>query len=157
MTIQFAEGSFLKIIGGSDLELKGTKLMGTCGNMWNGVEATDGEFNGLLTQFASDTSIIDAGNGFTAIGEVTDENTVQANLKIALGAVPVAMRGKDLVVAVSPDIMQHYMFKMISLGQANDGTSGERVAQFGRYKLTEVAGLPDNTIICYEKKNIVLL
>ena len=38
MTIQFAEGSFLKIIGGSDLELKGTKLMGTCGNMWNGVE-----------------------------------------------------------------------------------------------------------------------
>jgi hypothetical protein len=38
MTIQFAEGSFLRIMGGSDLELKGTTLMGACGDMWNGVE-----------------------------------------------------------------------------------------------------------------------
>jgi|688.fasta_scaffold17955_5 hypothetical protein len=38
MTIQFAEGAFLRIVGGSNLELKGTTLMGACGNMWNGVE-----------------------------------------------------------------------------------------------------------------------
>jgi hypothetical protein len=38
MTIQFAEGSFLRIMGGSDLELKGTTLMGACGDMWNGIE-----------------------------------------------------------------------------------------------------------------------
>lgn len=38
MSIQFAEGAFLRIVGGSNLELKGTTLMGACGNMWNGVE-----------------------------------------------------------------------------------------------------------------------
>jgi hypothetical protein len=45
MTIQFAEGSFLRIMGGSDLELKGTKLMGACGDMWNGVEIVQNGLN----------------------------------------------------------------------------------------------------------------
>ena len=50
MTIQFAEGSFLRIMGGSDLELKGTKLMGTCGEMWNGIEIVqNGSNNSRLT------------------------------------------------------------------------------------------------------------
>ncbi len=45
MTIQFAEGSFLRIMGGADLELKGTKLMGACGDMWNGVEIVQNGLN----------------------------------------------------------------------------------------------------------------
>lgn len=45
MTIQFAEGSFLRIMGGADLELKGTKLMGACGEMWNGIEIVQNGLN----------------------------------------------------------------------------------------------------------------
>ena len=44
---------------------------------------------------------------------------------------------------------------MISLGQANDGTSEPKQAKFGKYTLTEINGLPDDTIVCFEKKNLV--
>ena len=124
-------------------------------DIWTGLAATDGEFNGFIAQFTADGSVIKANNGITAIGAATTEATVQANLKIALAAVPVALRRKELVVAVSPDVFQAYQFKMISLGQANDGTSEPKQAKFGRYTLTEVNGLPDDTIVVYEKRNLV--
>jgi len=124
-------------------------------DIWTGIEATDGEFGGYIEQFTADGNIIKDGNGITAPGHSVLESTVQADIKLALAAVPIPLRRKDLVVAVSPDVFQAYNFKMISLGQANDGTSEEKQAKFGRYTLTEVNGLPDNTIIVYEKKNMV--
>ena len=105
--------------------------------------------------FTADGAIIKNGNGVTSPTYSVSEATVQADIKLALNAVPVALRRKDLVVAVSPDVFQAYNFKMISLGQANDGTSEEKQAKFGRYTLTEVNGLPDDTIIVYEKSNLV--
>jgi len=124
-------------------------------DIWTGLAATDGEFGGLIEQFGADAAIIKDGNGVTGPGHSVSESTVQADIKLALAAIPVALRRKDLVVAVSPDVFQAYNFKMISLGQANDGTSEPKQAKFGRYMLTEVNGLPDDTIIVYEKKNIV--
>lgn len=124
--------------------------------IWTGVNATDGEIgDGLIVQFAADASIIKDGNGVTGPGHSVSESTVQADIKLALAAIPVALRRKDLTVAVSPDVFQAYMFKMISLGQANDGTSEEKQAKFGRYTLTEVNGLPDDTIVVFEKKNVI--
>jgi len=124
-------------------------------DIWTGLAATTGEFGGLIEQFTADAAIIKDGNGVTAPGHAVTEGTVQADLKLALAAIPVALRRKDLTVAVSPDVFQAYNFKMISLGQANDGTSEEKQAKFGRYTLTEVNGLPDNTIVVFEKKNVV--
>ena len=124
--------------------------------IWSGVNATNGQIgDGFITQFAADAAIIKDGNGITAPGHSVSESTVQADIKLALAAIPVAVRRKDLVVAVSPDVFQAYNFKMISLGQANDGTSEEKQAKFGKYTLTEVNGLPDDTIVVYEKSNLV--
>jgi len=124
-------------------------------DIWTGLAATDGEFSGYIEQFTADAAIIKDGNGVTGPGHSVSESTVQADLKLALAAIPVALRRKELVVAVSPDVFQAYNFKMISLGQANDGTSEPKQARFGRYMLTEVNGLPDDTIIVYDKKNMV--
>ena len=124
-------------------------------DIWTGLAATDGEFAGLIEQFTADGSVIKANNGITALNAATTESNVQAHIKAALGAIPVALRRKDLTVAVSPDVFQAYQFKMISLGQANDGTSEEKQARFGRYTLTEVNGLPDDTIVVFEKKNVI--
>jgi hypothetical protein len=124
-------------------------------DIWTGAAATGGEFAGFIELFTADAAIIKHGNGITAPGFAVTEATVQADIKLALNAVPVALRRKDLVVAVSPDVFQAYNFKMISLGQANDGTSEDKQAKFGRYTLTEVNGLPDDTIIVYEKSNLV--
>ena len=124
-------------------------------DIWTGLAATAGEFNGLLAQFAADSNVVKAANGITSPNTATTEANVQAHLKLVLAAIPVDIRRRDLTVALSPDVFQAYQFKMISLGQANDGTSEEKQARFGRYTLTEVNGLPDNTIVVFEKKNVV--
>ena len=124
--------------------------------IWSGVNATAGEIgDGLLVQFAADAGIIKAGNGITALAAATTEANVEAHLKAALSAVPVAIRRKQLTVAVSPDVFQAYSFYLISKGISNDGTADEKQAKFGKYMLTEVNGLPDNTIVVFEKSNVV--
>jgi len=124
--------------------------------IWSGVNATGGEIgDGLIVQFAADGDVIKANNGITAIGAATTEANVEANLKAALEAVPTSIRRKALTVAVSPDVFQAYSFYLISKGIANDGTADDKQAKFGKYMLTEVNGLPDNTIVIFEKKNVV--
>jgi len=124
--------------------------------IWSGVNATAGEIgDGLIVQFAADGNVIKANNGITALGAATTEANVEAHLKAALGAVPTAIRRKDLTVAVSPDVFQAYWFYLVSKGIANDGNTEPKQTKFGRYTLTEVNGLPDNTIVVFEKSNVI--
>ena len=124
-------------------------------DIWTGLAATDGEFAGLIEQFTADGNVVKAGNGITPLGAATTEANVEAHLKAALEAVPVAIRRKDLTVAVSPDVFQAYSFYLISKGIANDGNTEAKQMRFGRYTVTEVNGLPDNTIVVFEPKNVV--
>jgi hypothetical protein len=124
-------------------------------DIWTGLAATDGEFAGLIEQFTADGSVIKANNGIVPSGNAITESTVEAELKLALNAVPVAIRRKDLTVAVSPDVFQAYWFYLVSKGIANDGNAEPKQVRFGRYTITEVNGLPDNTIVIFEKKNVV--
>jgi len=124
-------------------------------DIWTGLAATAGEFTGLIEQFTADGSIIKAGNGITALAAATTEANVEAHLKAALAAVPTSIRRKDLTVAVSPDVFQAYWFYLVSKGIANDGSTDPKRVGFGRYTITEVNGLPDNTICIFEKKNVV--
>jgi len=124
-------------------------------DIWTGLAATAGEFNGLLAQFAADGNVIKANNGIVPSGNAITESTVEAELKKALAAIPTSIRRKDLTVAVSPDVFQAYWFYLVSKGIANDGTADEKQVRFGRYTVTEVNGLPDNSIVIFEKKNVV--
>ena len=125
--------------------------------IWTGTAATNGEIgDGFLVQFAADAAIIKDGNGVTAPGHAVTESTVEADLKLALNAIPREVRrNKTLTVVVSPDVFQAYSFYLISKGIANDGTADEKQVKFGKYMLTEVNGLPDNTIVVYDKKNLI--
>ena len=119
--------------------------------IWGGDSSNAGEFNGLIEQFKNDADVIKPAGTGNPITEIT----VLADLKTALSAVPVSLRRKDLVVAVSPDVFQNFNFKQSDAG-INNGLSGEdKQARYGRYTLTEVNGLPDNTICIFERKNIV--
>jgi len=125
-------------------------------DIWNGANATAGEIgDGFIVQFAADGDVIKANNGITAIGAATTESNVEANLKIALNAIPVALRKKDVQVLVSSNVFQSYVFYLISKGISWNGTADDKTAKFGKYNLTEIQGLPDNTIICAEKANLV--
>jgi len=124
-------------------------------DIWTGLAATAGEFAGLIEQFTADGAVIKANNGITTLNAATTEANVEAHLKAALAAVPVSIRRANLTVAVSPDVFQSYWFYLVSNRIANDGNTEPKQTRFGRYTLTEVNGLPDDTIVIFEKKNVV--
>lgn len=138
------------------LELLSSQAEKVDDDIWNGLNATAGEIgDGFIVQFAADGNIIKANNGITAIGAATTEANVEANLKVALNAIPVELRKKDVQVLVSSNVFQAYTFYLISKGISWNGTADDKMAKFGRYNLVEIQGLPDDTIICAEKKNLV--
>jgi len=138
------------------LELLSSQAAKVDDDIWNGLNATAGEIgDGFIPQFTADGSVIKANNGITALGAATTESNVEAHLKAALNAIPVALRRKEVEVLVSSNVFQAYTFYLISKGIAWNGTADDKTAKFGRYNLVEIQGLPDNTIVCAEKKNLV--
>lgn len=117
--------------------------------IWNGDSANPNEWDGFLKLFLADAGVIDVD-----IDTVT-ENNVVAQLKLALGAIPIALRRKTLNVMVSPDVFQFYNFSLTTPAITNGLGAEERQMKFGRYTLTEVNGLPASTIIIAEAKNLV--
>ena len=116
--------------------------------IWQGVEATDG-YDGFLTQFADDDDII------TVDGEVITKSNVIAQLEEAVGAIPTAIRRKTLNVMVSPDVAQAYNFYLIDKGTVNGlGGNANTDLVFGKHRLVEVGGLPENTIVIAEQGNL---
>lgn len=124
-------------------------------DIWQGTDVT-GSFPGFVTQFEADGDVIKANNGIVPIGAAITEANVESELKKVLNAVPVALRRRDLQVIVSPDVFQAYWFYLVSKGIANDGNAEPKQVRFGRYTITEVNGLDDNTIIVYQKGNLVM-
>lgn len=117
--------------------------------IWQGDSGNADEWDGFLKLFLADSGVIDVD-----IDAVTEAN-VEAQLKLALAAVPIALRRKDLKVMVSPDVFQYYYFWLISKGIANGLGGDEKQVRFGKYMLVEVNGLPANTIVIAEPKNLV--
>lgn len=119
-------------------------------NIWNGDADNADEFDGYLKLFLADADVIDID-----LDAVTESN-VEAMLKLALNAVPVALRRKALKVGVSSNVMQAYYFYLISKGISNGlGGDANTTTKFGKYELIEINGLPDNTIVIAEPKNLV--
>lgn len=125
--------------------------------IWTGNNSSDPkECNGFITQFAADSGIIKANNGITAVNDTVDKDNVLTIFDTATAAIPVTIRKKPLIMAVSPDVADAYYKKLIDSGVANGlGGDANTLPKYGRYTPMEVAGLPDNTIVIYEKKNLV--
>ncbi len=122
--------------------------------IWNGTGAA-GQWQGFISLFVADAAVIKANNGITPIGAAITETNVESELKKVLGAIPVPLRRKTLGVGVSPDVFQAYWFYLVSKGIANDGNAQPKQVRFGKYVITELNGLPDNTIVVAERKNLV--
>lgn len=119
-------------------------------NIWNGDGANADEFDGLLKLFAADASVIDVD-----IDAVTEAN-VEAMLKLAIAAIPIELRRKTLKIGVSPDIYMYYGFWLASKGIANGlGGDANTAPKFGKYTIEEINGLPANTIVILEPKNVI--
>lgn len=119
-------------------------------NIWNGDGTNAGEFDGFLKLFLADATVIDVD-----LDAVTEAN-VEAMFKLAFAAIPVAIRRKTLKIGVSSNVAQAYNFWLISKGIAN-GLGGDANTNlvFGKYTIEEINGLPDNTIVIAEPKNLI--
>jgi hypothetical protein len=133
-------------------EVLGQTAEKTDNDIWVGTTAsTASDFIGFIPQFLADSTVIDVIGATAGVSE----SNVETQLKLALNAVPVAIRRTSLNVLVSPDVFQAYWFYLVSKGIANGFGGEEKQAKFGKYTLTEVNGLPDNTIVIADPKNLV--
>lgn len=120
-------------------------------DIWQGDDTNTDEFDGLIKQFVADGDV----NKPTADAAVSESNVLAKYLKPALAAVPVALRSKDLTIVVSPDVFQAYMFYLNTQGITYGNGNQDFAVTFGRHIVNEDAGLPNNTVVIFEKKNII--
>ena len=119
--------------------------------IWNGDVANAGEWSGFATLFAADGAVIKP----AAAGAITKAN-VQAALELVDNSIPIELKRKDLVWAISPDVETAYRHLLIENGVSNGlGGNANTQIQYGRFQLEPVNGLAANTIAVYERKNLV--
>ena len=138
-------------------EVLGEQSEWTDSKIWTGDNtANSNEWDGYITLFTADASVIKLNNTGTGI---TSANVLAEMAKVR-SAIPVSLRRKDLVFAVSPDIADAYAQALIEQKITNGLGGGLQTNEgadlvYGRYGIYIVNGLPDNTMVVYERKNLV--
>ena len=129
-------------------------------NIWSGVNANVGEFDGLWTlATAAGSGAIDAGNG-----AVTAANVIE-KLGLIVDAVPSALYNKeDLSIYVSQNIARAYVRALggfaTNIGAAGSDSKGTQwynaggQLSFDGVKLFVANGLADNTALAAQKSNL---
>jgi len=128
-------------------------------NIWQGVNATAGEFDGFETLWAADADVVDVtGTTVTAANVITELGKV-------VDAIPSTLYGKeDMYIYVSQNVARAYVralggFAANGLGAAginNQGTTwfnGGDLA-FDGVKLFVASGLSDDTMAAAQKSNL---
>jgi hypothetical protein len=128
-------------------------------NIWQGVDANSGEFDGFTTLAAANADVIDvtgttitAGNVIDELGKVVDE-------------IPAALYGKeDLYIYVSQHIARSYVRALGGFGASGLGANGVAAQgttwynggdlAFDGVKLFVASGLPTNDMIAAQKSNL---
>lgn len=124
-------------------------------DIWQGVAATTGRIGGFIELFDADANVIKAGSGITSLGAAITKANVQAEIEKVLDAVPVSLRRKsDLVFAVSANVALAYEQALISAGISNGLGGATKELAYGSTKIEVINGLPDNTFVVYQVKNL---
>jgi len=132
-------------------------------NIWKGVNANAGEFDGFETLLAADAEL-PAGQQIAAIGGGVDAATVIAELGKVVDAIPTRLYGVEgLTLYVSSNIYRAYVrslggFGANGLGAAGVNAQGNNQAMgdlmFDGIPLFMCNGMSDNTAICTTKDNL---
>jgi len=128
-------------------------------NIWAGVTANAGEFDGFTTLLAADASVIDVtGTTVTAANVITELGKV-------VDAIPTSVYGKeDLYIYVSQNIARAYVRALGGFGASGLGANGVNNAgttwynggdlAFDGVKLFVCSGMPDNDMVAAQKSNL---
>ena len=128
-------------------------------NIWSGVDANAGEFDGLVTLATADATVIDV------VGTTVDAANVIAELGKIVDAIPSSLYGKeDLYIYVSQNIARAYVRALGGFAAAGLGANGVNAQgtqwwnngalSFDGVKLFVANGLADNTAMAAQKSNL---
>ena len=128
-------------------------------NIWAGVNATAGQFDGFTTLFAADATVIDVtGTSVTAANVIAEMGAV-------VDAIPAALYGKeDLTIYVPQNVAKAYVRALGGFGAAgvgaqgmdNKGTMwyGSQDLYFDGIRVAMVNGLPSNKMVAAQSSNL---
>jgi hypothetical protein len=133
-------------------------------NIWSGVTANAGEFDGLVTLMTADAAVIDVAGASIGAGGVTAANVI-GELGKVVDAIPSAVYGKeDLNLYVSQNVARAYVralggFAAAGLGAAGTNSMGTQWFNNGSLSFDGVSifvanGLASNYIVAAEKSNL---
>ena len=128
-------------------------------NIWNGTNATAGEFDGITKLLAADSDVVDV------VGTTITAANVIAELGKVVDAIPAAVYGKeDLYLYVSQSVARAYVRALGGFGASGLGANGVNNAgttwfnggdlAFDGVKLFVCSGMPDNDIVAAQKSNL---
>ena len=132
-------------------------------NIWGGVNATAGEFDGFTTLMAADGDVNDAANGAETAFSASNIITLLGN---TVDAIPSAVYGKeDLTIYVPQVAYQAYIralggFGANGLGAAGVGAQGTQwfnnnnALSFEGIKVQLAPGMPSDHIVAGEASNL---
>ncbi len=126
-------------------------------NIWEGVNANAGEYDGLVTLALADADVIDVASH----AAVTAANVVD-KLGSIVDAIPSALYGKeDLHIYISQNIARAYVRALGGFAATNSGVDakshmwyGDQALSFDGVKLFVANGLNDDTAMAAEKSNL---
>ena len=133
-------------------------------NIWAGVDANDGEFDGFIPLLTADGTVIDVAGASIAAGGITAANVIDELGKV-VDAIPTAVYGKeDLRIYVAPNVARAYVralggFAAAGLGANGTNAEGTQWYNNGALSFDGVSifmanGLTANYMVAAEKSNL---
>lgn len=128
-------------------------------SIWRGVNATAGQFDGLVTLATADANVIDV------VGTTITASNVIAELGKVVDAIPAALYGKeDLYIYVSQNVARAYVRALGGFGSSGLGANGTNAMgtqwfnngslTFDGVKLFVANGLANNYMMAAQKSNL---
>jgi len=121
--------------------------------MWQGVNATAGEYAGFETLFLADGDVLDV----DAPEAITTANVIEEMNKLVL-TLPVRVRRatEKPVIAVSSNVAEAFRTAILGLGGGSYLYQGETVKMTwqGQYDIVECPGMSDDTMAMFQKSNL---
>jgi hypothetical protein len=112
--------------------------------IWQG-NNSGSQMNGLLTQFAADSTVIDIS------GSAVSSSNVVASFDAVYAAVPAEVED-EIVFAVSKNVATAYKQAQASMGL--NTTVGAKELDYLGARIESIGGLPANTIVAYRVANL---
>jgi hypothetical protein len=121
--------------------------------IWQGVNATAGEYAGFETLFLADAAVLDVASPEA----ITSANVIEEMARLVL-TLPTRVRRatEKPVIAVSSNVAEAFRTAILGLGGGSYLYQGETVKMTwqGQYDIIECPGMSDDTMAMYQKSNL---